>query len=291
MRFKLIIALWCGFLMISANASTSDEPPATGNFALPRSQRPASFYSFGSNIIDKGQLLARTTPNLFKTTEARYIGSGATLLYGTSSNSSLLFSLPMTPSSKDRHEEHSGFGDGGLQGEYAFYQHSSVKDTEQAAIISGFTLPSGTSRIGVGTFSYFIGGVYHHVWKDWVWFAAPGLLQFRGNPTIRLAPRGYYELGVGRNIAAQSGEYIFTGFLEVNGQYDGKNPSRTPVTRSSGGSVLSDGNLLFFSPSLWLSTQHWAFEFGVSLPITQHWIGTRNQVNYYLGSAVAYTFN
>lgn len=287
----LAFVFWCCLFVLTSNASTSEEPPPIGNFSLPRSQRPGSFYSFGSNIIGPGQLVARTLPNLFKSTGSYSIGSGATLLYGTSAKSSLLFSVPITPYTTNRTSHHAGLSDVGLQGEYAIYERASSKDSELGALLAGFTVPSGASALSYGTFSYFFGGTYSHSWIDWIFFAAPGILQFGGNPKSRLGTRCYYELGVGRNISSQSGEYIFTGFLEVNGQYDKKNASPKPVTHQSGGSILSDGNLLFVSPSLYFSTQKWVLELGVSWPITQFWLGTQNEVNYFVGSAIAYTFD
>lgn len=288
MRFILLVII---LLVESVHASVLETPPPNGNFALPRSQQPGAAYSFGSNILDPGQLQGRTTPNIFKSTGRRDIGSGVTLLYGTSEKTSLLFSLPITPSRTGGQGRHAGLGDAGLQGEYEFYRRSSFKSIQKAAVLASFTLPTGTKDFSSEHVSYFIGGTFNQTWTDWIVFAAPGLLRFGGNPKNRPAPRYYYELGVGRNLTSQSGDYILTGFVEVNGQYDPKEPSPTPVTRNSGGNILSDGNLLFFTPSLFFSTKKWIVELGVSLPVTQHWIGTRKQVNYYAGTAIAYTFD
>lgn len=290
---KRFFLFFC-FFIINIDAVAMEKPIPIGNFSLPPSQRPGALYSFGSNIIDPGQIIGRITPNLFQTTTRRYIGSGLAMLYGSSSNTSLLFTLPITPSTSGPKDiqRHAGFGDVGLQGEYALYQHSSLTDSETGALLGGFTVPSGTKNFGYDTFSYFIGGTYSHVWSDWIIFTAPGLLQFSGgDPKKRLASRAYYEVGVAHNISSQTGEYIFTGFLEINGQYDNKNPSPMPVTRDSGGRVLSDGNLLFLSPSLFFSTQKWILALGVSWPITQHWLGTRDQVDYFIGASIGYRFN
>lgn len=288
-----IIVLYNFFVFESAYASSMEVPPdPIGNFSLPESQRPGAFYSFGSNIIAPGQVLARVTPNLFQETGRRFVGSASSILYGTSEKSSLLFTLPMTPSVTGGIGRHAGFGDVGLQGEYEVYKRSSSTDSQKGGVIAGFTVPSGTKGFSSDTFSYFIGGAFSHTWTNWIVFAAPGLLQFSGGSSDkRLGARTYYELGVGRNISSQPGEYIFAGFLEVNGQYDKQNPSIHPVTHNSGGSVLSDGNLLFISPSLFFSTKKWVLEAGVSVPITQYWLGTRKKVDYFIGTAIAYTFN
>ncbi|MDP3560365.1 MAG: hypothetical protein Q8R79_08485 [Legionellaceae bacterium] len=293
MRFTSLTlsVLACLFSIKGYTEDREETPLPIGNFSLPQSQQPASIYSFGSNILEPGQAQINFTPNVFKSTGERYIGGGSTLLYGTSKTTSLLFSVPATLSFTNGQVTHTGFGDLGLQGEYEFYHRASSKDKEHLAALAGFTVPSGDTHFTAGKFSYFFGGTYSHAWYNWLWFFAPGVLKFTGPPHKRLATRYYYEFGVGRNLGSQSGRYIFTGFLELNGQYDDQNPTDKPVTLESGGRVLSKGNLLFFTPSLWYSTPHWALKLGLSWPVTQDWLGTRNAVNYYAASSIIYTMN
>lgn len=291
MRIILRMAFVYFFLISHIYASEIKQPIPIGNFSLPRSQRPGALYSFGSNIIEPGQLIGKIQPNIYEDSKTRDVGSGGTLLLGTSKKTSLLFSLPITASTRPSQDGRTaGIGNIGLQGEYELYHRTSLNDTEQLAFISGFAVPSGTEHFSSPNFSYFFAGTYNHTWQDWIFFAAPGLLQWGGDPKTRTAPRLYYNAGLGRNILSKSGEYIFAGFFEVNGQHDNKNRSAVPVTRNSGGRLYSDGNILYISPSLFFSTPKWLLQFDVSIPMTQTWLGTRDRVDYFAGISIAYTF-
>lgn len=270
------------------HASTTISPLPIGNFALPRSQQPGAFYSFGSNILEVGQAQLHANPDIFKETRQRYIDYGVRLLYGTSESTSLLLTLPMSTETVQSVST-SGFGNFGIQGEYQFYRKASLTDVKKASIIASFTPPTG--NLGTQAYTYFIGGVYNQTWLHWLWYTSAGISQFIKHNGSQPAPRVYYELGAAKNLASESGKYIVTGFLEVNGQYDPKNPTDHPVTRHSGGSVLSDGYLLFFSPSLFLANQKWILQIGVSIPIDQHWLGTRDKVDYFAAAGIAYTIN
>ena len=290
-NYKHILAMILvnGVFMLNSYAAT-DAPDPIGNFSLPPSQRPGAFFSYGSNIINPGQVQGRVTPNTLKARGQRYIGSSLYLLYGTSATTSLLFSLPITPSATVASHHFAGIGDMGLQGEYAFYKRASTYDTEQAAMLAGFSVPSGARGLSYQTSSYFLGATYNHMLVDWIWFAAPGVLLFGGNQNNRLKPCYFYEAGVGRNISSQSGQHIFTWFLEVNGQSGQSNASVIEKARS-GQELIPSGTLLYFSPSLWFSSQKWIIRAGLSLPIEQHWSNPRIRTDYYAITSITYTFN
>ncbi len=290
MRYVSLATVFAFYAITSnAYATAIDQPYPIGNFSLPRSQRPGADYSFGSTIIDAGQAQIHVVPDIFKATRQRFFDYSLRLLYGTTDHTSLLLELPMsTVTTRDVHNK-SGFDNFTIQGDYEFYNHPSSTDIEKASLIGSFSPPTGD--LGTRACTYFIGSVYNHSWSEWMWYAAPGISQFIKHNGEQPAPRVYYELGVGRNISSETGRYIVTGFLEINGQYDPRIFTSHPVTHSSGGSVLSNGHLLFFSPSLFFSNPQWLFQIGVSLPITQHWLGTRDKVDYATAAGIAYTIN
>lgn len=269
-------------------ASTSVSPLPIGNFSLPRSQQPGAFYSFGSNILDPGQAQLHAAPDIFKVTKARYIDYGTRLLYGTSENTSLLFTLPMTTFT-NREVNISGFGNFSIQGDYEFYRKASLTDVEKGSLIVSFSPPTG--NLGTQAYTHFIGGVYNHTWVDWLWFSALGISQFVKHNGEQPAPRVYYELGVARNLDSVTGDHMLTGFMEIVGQYDPRYRTSHPITRLSGGNVLSNGYLLFIVPSIFWSNKKWILEGGVSIPISQYWLGTRDKVDYFIGGGISYTIN
>lgn len=281
----------------SASISQQEEPLPIGNFSLPKSQRPGAFYSFGSKILEPGQVQLRDTPNIFKDTPSRYFSAPFNIQFGTSKHTSFLFSLPITAdqvttnSTGTRHL--SGLGNIGLQMEYEFYDRHSLVDTENAGLIASVTLPSGDTAISSPYQTFFIGGTYTHTWTKWILFGATGYLMNEAPARFRSGDILYFESGIGRDIYSKSGQFNFTGFLEINGQYDQNAPSWAFSTKpiSQRGSVLNNGYLIFFSPSLWYSNRDWIVQLGVSTPIAQQWAHTTETVHYYTSLTLLYTFS
>lgn len=46
-----------------SSSESQNEPPNLGNFALPTSQQPGPFFSFGQSLIDKNQIQFYVSPN------------------------------------------------------------------------------------------------------------------------------------------------------------------------------------------------------------------------------------
>lgn len=283
----------CGTILaiivsVTAYSTTPIEPPPIGNFSLPTSQRPGAFYSFGSKILGEGKVQARITPNIFKDTTAQFIGMPSTLQWGVSDDISLLYTLPATLDKAFRSDHEikhtSGLGNMGLQGDYQFYERGSHIDKENAGLLLGFTVPSGKRSVSSSVPSYFVGATYTHTWIEWLWFAAPGYLVYEGERKDRPANQWYWELGVGKDLASESKAFCFTGFLEVNGQISEKKPTFTR------GELFTNGYILFFSPSLFYANQRWIAQLGYSVPIVQHWVGTKEKVTYFTAFTLIRTF-
>ena len=292
---KRIIFALC-FLLLASNAAISDEiaPLHIGNFSLPSSQQPGAFYSFGSNIIKKGQCQIAFTPDIFKSTGERYIEYSTNILYGTTEKSSLLLIIPseLEYKNKNNNLHYYGFGDITLQGEYAFYDQASYIDTKQIAGIFGITVPSGAQKIGYQRAAYFIGSTINYVAQEWLSYLSPGVLLFAGSEKIRPGTQWYVDLGVGKNITSKANQHIALALLEINAQYNATSPSDkfTPRTKQSG-NVVTDGYLFYLSPSLFYSTPSMIYQVGFSVPIVQHWANTSNVVDYYVACNLTWTLN
>lgn len=79
-------------------------------------------------------------------------------------------------------------------------------------------------------------------------------------------------------------------FIEINVQYDQNAPALAFSTKpiNMRGSVLNDGYLIFFSPSLWYSNRNWIVQLGFSTPIAQQWANTKETVDYYTSLTLIY---
>ncbi|MCL9683759.1 hypothetical protein [Legionella maioricensis] len=272
----------------------SASPPSVGLFSLPFSQQPGPFLSFGQNIIEKNKLQIYLSPTYLKLDDQYYFAFTPSLLYGLTDSASFYLYTPWAidyraPDHNNDIHHSSGASDTSLQFEYAFYQGSDSTKTEFASFVTAVTLPSGTFNkfpsTGFGSPSYFWGVTFNQTFIDWLWFVSPGLFKFTPYNNVHLGSQYLYQLGIGHNIFSVKNQYIFSGLLELNGQYTEKNKIFGQANPNSG------GNLVFIVPSLWFSTEKLIAQLGISLPISQHFYGEQAKVKYNIVASLGWTFS
>lgn len=303
-----------GLLLILINTGTcqsapllvTNEPPNIGNYSLKTSQQPGPFFSFGQNIIDKNQLLATYNPSYLYSKNQSILEGTPSLLYGISDSMSLLVTVPYAFRYNNGGQTQSGIGDLAIDLEYAFYNFENSKYSDQATIIFSPTFPisnldgiskknnptqrvSGFSRknspSNFSAFSYFFGATYSRMLIDWYCFLSPGVLLIEQQHSVQQGTQYYYNLGIGHTIKTEEKKYIFSGLLEINGQYSSKTKWGTDTVPNTG------GNIIYATPSLWYSTPKIIVQVGISLPINQYWYGNQSKVSYYTSSIITWTFH
>lgn len=216
----LFFVMWSGVVIA---APLEAQPPSIGNFALPDSQQPGPFISFGQNIIDKNQIQIYSDPNYQRNTDQSFLEIPAVFLYGLTDESSILVTLPIAADYRSGAYHSSGMADISAQGEYAFYENSNSQYTEQMTLVSALTIPTGSLSknppTGFGSMSYFLGGTYNHMSVDWLWFTSPGVMWITKHSNIKLGSQYLYQFGVGRNIKSEPNQYIFSALMEIDGTY------------------------------------------------------------------------
>ncbi|CAM4422965.1 MAG: hypothetical protein LEGION0403_FIIPPAGN_02176 [Legionella sp.] len=296
---------WLFLLLIFwVNMAMANQPPSIGNFSLPSSQQPAPFFSFGQNIIDKNQLIVSYTPNYLYSKTPSILEATPSILYGVTDSASILLTLPVALKYTTGTKTLSGMGDLVLDLEYAFYSNENSHYSDQATIIFSPTFPtsnldeiskkfdptsrtSGFARANApsnfNALTYFIGSTYTRTLVDWYGFIAPGVLFIDRQDSIQQGTQYYYNLGVGRTIKSVEKKYIFLGLVELNGQYSDRTKLGSDIVPNTG------GNIIYATPSLWLSTSKMTIQVGISLPIRQHWYGNQSKISYYSGAIVTWT--
>ena len=265
---------------------TKEEPPPIGNFALPTSQQPATLFGFGGNIIDKGETQLVFFADEFVGKRRKTIDLVPNIIYGIDDNLTLLVAFPFAAYLRDTCYRSSGPEDFLVQLEYACYNASIFCYTDQATILAGVTAPTGSTHkrpnTGLGSPSLFLGGTYYHMSVDWFWFGAPGALITTSYHRTQFGNQYLYQLGVGRNIPSPEG-WIYAWMLEADGLYSTKNKIRGTRDPNSG------GNVIYITPSLWISSKDIAIQFGVSLPVHQHLNGSQRKFDYALNFNFAWS--
>lgn len=282
------IAIFVSILLIGSTfnhyaAVTTAQSLHVGNFSLLNSQQPGPFVSFGQNIIDKNQLQVFLFPSYLKVSQEHYLTAAPALLYGFSDTTSLLLTFPVAADYVVKNDHASGYGDTGLQGEYAFYNQNNHRYADQATLVGGLTLPTGspykTPPIGQGSPSYFIGGTYSRTDVDWYFFTSPGALISQASSNSPGVTHYLYQAGIGRNIKSIPDQYIVLALFELNGQY-----SQYSAQFNGPGSGFGE-NVVLATPSLWLSTNQFILQLGLSTPLTSHWINA----GYYASASIGWT--
>lgn len=273
----------------TSSTESQNQPPSIGNFALPTSQQPGPFLSFGQTLIDKNQVQFFVSPNYLQMKNENYLTISSSVVYGLSNKASLLVAMPVAASYVNEISHSHGLGDAYFQGEYAFYENSNFRYAEQITFDGGFTAPTGSVHkdpsTGFGSVSYFLGSTYNRMSVDWFGLVSSGLNVITKHDGMKLGNQYLYQMGLGRNIKSESGKYIFFGLIEVNGIYTEKDKFIGEIDPNSG------GNLVNIIPSLWFSTKKLFFQLGVAIPISQTRNGEQNKINYNPVASAGITFN
>lgn len=124
--------------------SGNKQPPDMGNFALPFSQQPGAFLSFGQNTLDKGQLQSYLFADDYVGNQQHFIDAMPQIVYGLSDNLSLSLTIPFAVNYRQASDHSSGLGDILLQLEYAYYSRETRSYSETATVVFDTTFPTGS---------------------------------------------------------------------------------------------------------------------------------------------------
>lgn len=267
--------------------ANEDEPPKLGNFSLPTSQQPAGLFAFGGNILDKSEVQLFLFADQFVGPKKFIMDLIPGVLFGISGDWSIFFNTPVTPHLRDGHDNSSGLEDFFIQFEYAFYNKKTKSYADQATLVWNITYPTGSVHkdppTGFGSPSLFLGATYYHMLVDWFVFTCHGGVLTTSNHRTKMGNQFLYQFGFGRNICSPPG-WIYAWMIEVDGQYNQKNRLHGHLDPNSG------GNFIFVTPSLWVSSKEVLIQFGVSLPINQHFFGHQRKFEYGLNLNFAWSF-
>lgn len=265
-----------------------EEPPSVGNFALPTPQQPGPLLSFGQHVIDKDQSQLFVFTDYFGGSQKHRFDIVPSFLYGLTDDFSVFFNVPIAASYKDGKQRSSGLEDIFLQLEHAFYANKNSEFSEQGTLVTNFIFPTGSAKkqppTGFGSPSFFLGTTFSRTYTDWLAFVSPGVLLPTSYEGTKFGNVFFYQCGFGRNILGIPSELIVTWMVEIEGQYTEKSKIHSKTDPNSG------GNVIFVTPSIWISTKKLIIQLGVGLPATQHLFGAQKKSRYLLSANFGWTF-
>ena len=151
-----------------------------GNIALPTSQQTAPLFSFGQNLVDKGDILAFAEIDYLKGKNQTFAEVIPSFLYGINDNLALFIAAPIATKFNVNKHCSSGLEDMYVLLEYAFHNKETLRYNNQATVLASVSLPTGSTKknpsTGLGSPSFFLGTTQSHLGIDWYIFASQGIL-------------------------------------------------------------------------------------------------------------------
>lgn len=284
--FGILFPLWAQAQSLAASDKDSS-PPAIYNFSLPTSQQPGAFISFGQNIVDKNEAQIYIGAIQSKGQNNNAWESNISLVYGLTQNLSLTTSIPYELSAYEDDNNSAGIEDIPLQLEYVLYSQNYKNYADTITVVGNITLPTGSSykqpATGYGSTSFFLGTTLNRSFLQWFGFTSEGSLRTTSKNGNQYGNQYLYQLGLGRNLYTAQSKWILAGIVELTGTYSEKNRFNGITDPNSG------GNVIFLTPSVWISTKKLIFQIGAGDAIFQQLNGQQNKNGYILSAIVGWT--
>ena len=209
-------------------------------------------------------------------------------LWGVSDDFSIFFNAPFAISYKENEDRSTGWEDLFVQFEYAYYNKKTYTYNDQGTVVFNASFPTGSSLkkppTGFGSPAFFFGTTFNRTYVDWFFFASPGFEYTTPNfRNTKLGNEYFYEFGFGKNIFSVKDELIVSWMIEFDGFYANRNRIEGFIDLNSG------GNVIYATPSLWISTKKLIIQLGAGGAISQNLFGNQKRENYLLIANFGYT--
>ncbi|WP_131775534.1 hypothetical protein [Legionella impletisoli] len=274
---------------MTRSANDANQPPSIGNYSVQGSQQPGPLFAFGQFTINQNQSQLFLNPSYLNGFQQYEWTISPFYVYGITDNLALFISTPIAAPYYEKPSYSYGPTDTEIQFEYAFYNGSNRRYTDQATLVVAGTVPTGSAHknpsTGYGAASVFLGATYARTYVDWYGFISPGFTWIPPNNNSDLNIIYYYDAGIGRNLYSVPNRYYWFALVEVNGVYSGFDQIRGFAKPNSG------NNIIFVSPSLIYATEQLYIQFGAAIPASQQWFSITNKINYVASLSVGWTFN
>ena len=275
----LFKALLCMPAILLGHEIEKTEALPIGNFSVPFMTQIGPLISFGQLLIGEKALLPQLTGAYTRGHHSYSNLIAPSVTYGILDDLSVSFFVPFTPRSRSGSSHSSGIEDIFLQFEYGFYNKSRTDYTLEATVVANVQFPTGSSSktppTGIGSFGYFLGTTYAYMSSNWYAFVSPGVNLTTTHHGTKFGNSYLYQWGFARYIKQLSPRgWIFDLMIEFDGTYAEKSKIHGVTDSDSG------GNIIFVTPSIWLSSKRWIFQWGIGFPLVQNLNGHQNKIRY-----------
>lgn len=264
-------------------------PTPVGNFSVPVVTQISPLISFGQLLVGENAFLAEVFGFYDQTDHGYSNVIEPNGIYGIRDDMSLFFIVPFSLKGKEGSSHSSGIEDILLQYEYGFYQRTKKEYTLLSTVVANVQFPTGSSikkpPTGSGWFTYFLGTTFSYMSPNWYAFFSSGANFPTAHHGTKFGNAYLYQCGFARYIKQLSPPgCIFDLMIEFDGTYFQKDRFAHVVDRNTG------GNVIFVTPSIWLSSKSWLLQSGASFPILQNLNGEQDKIIYSINYAFGLAF-
>lgn len=266
-----------------------EKPQSIGNFSVPNITQIAPLIGFGQLLVGKKALLSQFGEIYTRGHNSYSNVMLPSSIYGIRDDLSIVLFVPFTPRSRSGSSHSSGIMDLFLQGEYGYYMKSYSDHTLTGTLVGNVQFPTGSDskqpRTGNGSFAYFLGTTLAYLSYDWYIFASSGANLTTSHHRTKFGNSYLYQWGFARYIPQLSPKgWIFDLMVEFDGIYTEKDRIRGKIDFNSG------GNILFVTPSIWLSSKRFIVQWGIGFPVVQNLNGSQDKIKYSAAYILAIAF-
>ena len=249
-----------------------------GNFALPLSQQPAPLFSFGQNLVDKGDFLVFGIFEQLKGPQLNFITAVPSILYGLTDKMSLFIEVPVAAKFMYQGTRSSGLEDVVVQLEQILYVQETPISVNEITIVGHISLPTGSLKknppTGFGGPTFFLGFTLSRTKTDWYYFGGLGGLITTFHKGTKFGNGFFYQGGVGRNIAYKTDKWLLNWLVEIDGVYRQRDTVCNAIECNSGGNIITVG------PSIFFGTQRFEMDGGIAAVVDQHLFGSQSKSHF-----------
>lgn len=255
-----------------------------GNFALPFSQMPGPLFSFGQTVVDVGTFYLFCYPFITKGTNQKKDDALLFASWTPIENFALTLNFPVTIKSTIDGVHASGLNDIVLELEYLFHYKAEPTYFTAATAFGSVTFPTGVPAFTYGSPAYFMGFTLSHMTPEWYVFTSGGATITTTLHHTHYGNELLYQGAFGHNINVPLKNWVFLWLVEFDGIASQPDTIKGIEDKNSG------GNVIYVTPSLWISNEFTIIQFGISIPIVQHLRGNQDKEWYILNWDFGFTF-
>lgn len=284
--YAVIIIVGMGWASVTLSRFVGEDvdQPKIGNFALPASQAPGPLVSFGQTVVNPGDFYLFCYPFVERGTKKKLDGVVLYPSWTPFKHFALTLNIPVTIKSTIDGVHAAGLNDIVLDAEYMYHFKGTERSWTSFTIFGSMSFPTGVKDFTFGSPAYFLGLTCSYLNPEWYAFTSSGFTITTCSHGTQFGNNFLYQGGFGHNFDLPFKNWIFLWMVEVDGIASQSGTIKGVEDKNSG------GNIIFITPSLWISNKFTIMQFGISIPAVQHLRGNQDKLSYILNCNFGFTF-